>query len=205
MWVTNLYIHVQLRYQLTTARFPLIFHVSMNFIPSKSITNSSLSSFLFFLFTNSISRYPKSYPARPLFPWKSFSREIGRRRRRRKISNHPNLLNLIARFVILRKQIENESSNKTERKGIIKPVSAFCCRHLESANSFNLRYLNRIEVKKNGREKKRKWKKSSDRNVGESVYAQSSEIIRSDSMCVARWREPKTQQNARAKCNFPAE
>lgn len=40
----------------------------------------------FFLFTNSISRYPKSYPTRPLFPWKSFSREIGRRRRRRKIS-----------------------------------------------------------------------------------------------------------------------
>ena len=57
MWVTNLYIHVQLRYQLTTARFPLIFHVSMNFIPSKSITNSSLPVFVpFFLFTNSISR-----------------------------------------------------------------------------------------------------------------------------------------------------
>lgn len=51
---TNLYIHnriSKLGYQLTTARFPLIFYVSMNFIPSKSI---------FFLFANMHTIHPRS-------------------------------------------------------------------------------------------------------------------------------------------------
>lgn len=51
---TNLYIHnriSKLGYQLTTARFPLIFYVSMNFIPSKSF---------FFLFANMHTIHPRS-------------------------------------------------------------------------------------------------------------------------------------------------
>ena len=52
---TNLYIHnriSKLGYQLTKARFPLIFYVSMNFIPSKS--------FFLFLFANMHTIHPRS-------------------------------------------------------------------------------------------------------------------------------------------------